>query len=106
MHVLGLIVTLLLQCRKANADGVGMSLESFAVGQRDYHRSNISETWRGNFLRRDVLLEGKRVDAAELASVAICGQSVVGARGIITAAAGCFEFRDWTIRDPTHLSGV
>lgn len=60
-----------------------MGLEALTVGQRRDNWAELLETCWRNLLRCDVFLERQSVDATELASVAICRQSVVGARGII-----------------------
>ena len=64
-----------------------MSIQAFAVCECGDDRTKLLQPIRSDLLRRDVLLERERVDAAELASVAVRRQRVVRAGCVVTAAA-------------------
>lgn len=63
-----------------------MGTEALAVRKRDDDRSEFPEAVCGDLLRGDVLLEGLRVDATELAGISVGGQRVIRAGGVIAAA--------------------
>lgn len=63
-----------------------MRIEALAVRERRDSGPEEPEPVCGELLRRDVLLEGERVDAAELPGVPVCGQGVVRAGGVVAAA--------------------
>jgi hypothetical protein len=64
---------------------VCMSLQPFAVCQSRHDRSQRLQSIHSDLLRRYVLLERLRIDAAELACISVCGESVVRSRGIVSA---------------------
>jgi len=62
-----------------------MSIETFAVGQRRDDGPEHLETVLGDLLRCDVLLEGERVDPAELTSISVRRKRVVGTGCVVAA---------------------
>ena len=79
--------SLLLHGTETDAHSVCVGTEALAVRKRDDNRSEFPEPVCGDLLRGDVLLEGLRVDATELAGISVGGQRVVRAGGVIAAAA-------------------
>ena len=61
----------LLQGAKADANGICVGSKTLAVCQGGHHRTDVLQAACRNLLRRNVFLERLRVDAAELACIAI-----------------------------------
>ena len=71
---------------QADAHGIGVGLQALAVGERGDHGPEVLQARRRELLRRDVLLERERVDAAELARVPVRREGVVRARRVVATA--------------------
>ena len=63
-----------------------MCAQAFAVSKSGYDRTQLLQSFLGDLLRSDVLLERLGVNTAELACVTVCRKGVVRARCIVTTA--------------------
>jgi hypothetical protein len=63
-----------------------MCVKTLTVSQSHDNWTELLESSCSDLLRGDVLLERKSVDTAELTSIAVSGQCVVGTRSVVTAA--------------------
>lgn len=64
-----------------------MGFEAFSFSEGHDDRAKFLQTCLCKFLRGDVLLERKGVDAAELFGITVCWEGVVGTRGVVSTAA-------------------
>ena len=78
--------TLCLQSSQPNSNGISMSLQPFPLGESNDSRSKIPQSIRSKLLRSDVFLERQRVDTRELPCETVCGEGMVGSRGVISAS--------------------
>lgn len=72
---------------QTDADCVRVSIETLAIREGGHDGPQTLEAVRSDCLRRYVLLERERIDAAELTCIPVGGQSVVRPRRVVSATA-------------------